>query len=627
MSVLPTGSVVTVQEIEGRWAKIDDPVKGWVPLRDENDYVLLERGTIIHFEQLQPLEDVAMTRTDCAKFTEFLVKNRYDTETVLDDLIDDESDPFNSFKDSNLFPMLTNDKFLTKMIKKHLGGNRNDDDKLPKFQFGEKRWLFWKYWEYRRPDEFNVAKHSNLKEECINNKIHSISLDRFTKILEKAMLLKKSKKGRTIKAGNFGLSNDQKKIPPGLPLTVSHIVVLLMYCNDTKLQYKYKKFGTRKTSREQTDEDFKEMNSEIGIWYRLLYEVVALFGSICEPKNVFFTGLNVRLSFSSFAPRFKAPFSTTTSIDVASRFCEGAGIILMLIPSAGSLDKYFDVEWLSDFWHEKERLFTRAGSLNIADILYAESGQMAQNKHYLKALSIFSKLFGGHFLGKTKGQRKAERILLRLISVFSVNNGIRSDQENSQFEPISLYIQQLFFNLIQEFKSESKHLVILSEFDKLSDELQVGLFQLEHSTHQITLSPFLSSVCDERSIYFVQEFVWVIHGDQLKRLQKFAAGRIERSEEYHYPLDRFERVTFKFDVDRKTGGLPEAGFGFKIIDCPLGMRKDVTVSVIVDEVEWGFNGFRWQNVKKGSYHGVTTFADELVDRVQSLTYRIAIHLH
>ena len=625
VSVLPSGSVVNVQEIQGRQAKIDKPVKGWVSLRTQNDNVLLERGNIMPFEQLEPSDDIAISQSDCAKFSTFLVQNKYDSETILDDLIDDENDPFNAFKDSNLFPMLTNNKFLTKVVKRHLGGNRNDDDKLPQFQFGEKMWFFWKETKYRYADQFNVAKHSNLKGECINNKIHSISLERFLQILTKAMLLKKSKKGRTIKARNFAGSNYEKGIPPGLPLTVSHIVVLLMYCNDTQLQYKYKKFGTRKTNREQTNEDFKEMNAEIGIWYRLLCEVVALFGSVCHPKNVFFTGLNVRLSFTSFAPRFKAPFSTTISMDVASRFCDGAGIILMLIPSAGSNDRYFDVEWLSDFWHENERLFTKARSLNIADILYAESGQMTKNKIYLKALSIFSKLFGGEFLGKIKAQRKAERILLRLISVFCINNGIRSVQENNgQFEPVSLYIQQLFFNLVQEFKSESKHLVILSEIEKLSDELQVELFQFEQSTHQLTLSPFLSSVCDERSIHFVQEHVWVIHGAQLNKLQHGAVGYMAESEEYHYPLNRFERITFIFDVDRKTGGTTNTGFGLKIKDCPLTMRKDVVLHVIVDEVDWSYN-LKRLNLKKGSSDGVVAFADDLVEKVHSLTYRIAIY--
>ena len=303
------------------------------------------------------MEDVEVPQSVCDELLEFLNKNNFDSETVLDDLIDDEEDSFNEFKDSNLFPMLKNSKFLTKIVKKHLGGKRNDDDKLPPFQFGERRWYFWKH--YTDWNNYNVAKHSNLKDECINNKIHSISLDRFAKMLAKAVLLRQSDKGRSLKARNAGGTNNKCEIPVDLPLSVSHIVVLLMYCNETELQYKYKKYGTRRTNKKQTKKQCKEMNSEIGIWYRMLNEVIEFFGSRCSPKNVFFTGLNVRLSFVSFAPLFNAPFSTTTAVDVANRFCDGAGIILMLTPSTGSNDKYFDVEWLSAFGTRKNGYFSK----------------------------------------------------------------------------------------------------------------------------------------------------------------------------------------------------------------------------------------------------------------------------
>ena len=60
---------------------------------------------------------------------------------------------------------------------------------------------------------------------------------------------------------------------------------------------------------------------------------------------------------SSFAPTFYSSCSKTVDMSVATRFCEGNGIILKMQPFPGSLGRYFEVEWLSDFEPERERLF------------------------------------------------------------------------------------------------------------------------------------------------------------------------------------------------------------------------------------------------------------------------------
>ena len=139
--------MVNVLEIDGQRARIDSPVKGWVTIQLRSGYVLLERVTMINFEHLEPVDDIRVNQSDHKKFIKDLNENKYDSETLLDDLIDDEEDPCNEFKDSNVFPMLKHSRFLTKIVKKHLGGKRNDDDKLPSFVFGEMRIYFWKHWK------------------------------------------------------------------------------------------------------------------------------------------------------------------------------------------------------------------------------------------------------------------------------------------------------------------------------------------------------------------------------------------------------------------------------------------------------------------------------------------------
>merc|ERR550525_2232957 len=154
-----------------------------------------------------------------------------------------------------------------------------------------------------------------------------------------------TKMGRSIKAMDGGGTNKIYNIPSNLPFSASHIFVLLMYCNETILQYKYKKFGCRKVNEEMTDDTFKAMNAEIGYWYQLLDEAITFFGTLVTPTDVFFTGLNVKLSFASFAPSFLCPFSTTISVDIADGFCDENGIILQMQPTVGSFDTYFNVEW------------------------------------------------------------------------------------------------------------------------------------------------------------------------------------------------------------------------------------------------------------------------------------------
>ena len=136
----------------------------------------------------------------------------------------------------------------------------------------------------------------------------------------------------------------------------------MVYTNETKLQYLFKKDGCRK---KDVDEDIKELamrNIEIGNWYKLLYESILFYGNDTKLSDTFYTGLNVKLLFDSFNPRFVCPFSTTVQWEIANTFSQDTGIILNLKPIIeGISDKYFDVSWLSDYPQEDERynnLFT-----------------------------------------------------------------------------------------------------------------------------------------------------------------------------------------------------------------------------------------------------------------------------
>merc|ERR1719242_949712 len=175
---------------------------------DSNGWTFVRRGEETGFAPVQCLEPQFKKVSD--RFLGFCIENAYDSETILDDLKDDDFGPCDDHKDSNLYPVLDQNKFLVKLIKKHLGGNMNDDDEITEFSFGENMWYFWSY--FKDGSNFNVAKYKNLKEECLNNGIHQMSMERFNEILVESIMFLNTTKGRCIKAMDRGGDNDQYNI-------------------------------------------------------------------------------------------------------------------------------------------------------------------------------------------------------------------------------------------------------------------------------------------------------------------------------------------------------------------------------------------------------------------------------
>ena len=262
--------------------------------------------------------DLAMNGFSNSKHAEFMANlydQRYDSEAIIQDLVSGENDPFNHYKDSNLFPLLQRNPFLAKNIKKHFNVKGSDDDDMMPFSFGKHRLYHWKgssvYPFEDRPGYVGNPRHSSLKEECLNNNIHPMTMRQFSEMLWSACSFRNCAKGRAFKAMDHGGYNYAYGVRKNSPLSVRYIFVLLMYCNLTDLQYKYKKIGCRERDDEQTLEELIEWNKEIAIWHRHLFEVVHFFGELASPHQVYYTGLNTKLAFPSFAPVFNCPISTT----------------------------------------------------------------------------------------------------------------------------------------------------------------------------------------------------------------------------------------------------------------------------------------------------------------------------
>eukprot|EP01083_Nonionella_stella_P055402 146159_1 len=342
----------------------------------------------------------------CNHLMNELYENEYDSDAVIDDL-SSNNDPCNQYKYSQIYQtFLTNqDKYFIKVMKKYFGLKPNDDDKVTTFELGRYETKYWQY--FKNYEQYaDKPKYQSLKDECLNNIIHTMDIGTFYEVLERAIVYTQSSKGQAIKALDQGYTNNQYEIPVHLPISVSHVFTLMLYCNFTDLQRNYKKHGCREANKDETIAEFIKRNREIGHWFKLLSEAIECYGTEVEHGQIFYTGIDIPVAFDTYTPRFMCPFSTTVDWNIASRFSGGKGIILQLEPQPSSFDMCFNVEWLSNYKEERERLFCSATDLRITDIQYALGNEVQYNNLYLSAFALWSDIFAGYYFIFTQKNRK-----------------------------------------------------------------------------------------------------------------------------------------------------------------------------------------------------------------------------
>ena len=409
-----------------------------------------------------------------------------------------------------------------------------------------------------------------------------------------------------------------------------------MYCNFTELQNEYKKIGCRESTdvqsvRDQSFLDLKEMSREIARWYRLITESVLFWGNAVSENDVFYTGLDCKMAFDNMAPEWFCPFSTTVSDSVALNFATEQGIILEMKPSTGSMDRYFDCEWLSGYPEEVERLFVRADDLQITDIqtFDFQQGLWTSNKQYIECLSLFSSLFSGQFVSKQletiKGNVEWDNTLLSIFSRYQRDDSIDGALDDIEDIEISLYIEQLSHNLMQKFAEKSEnydHFVIKSQILLLPKRLQLHLLLFDGD--KMRISPFLKSLsCSLNNVVLMKEYIWNIADEEMDELKAMIAGHDMWSDERVFVGMDSETVRFRMGMIRETSESKFAVFGIQIDSNPY-WRIGGRFSVSVDEVDWERNGVTFYPDGSG-YYGSFAFADELIDDAMSLTIKLAIH--
>ena len=586
----------------------------------------------------EELKSSGLSDDRCFRLMNELRAQSYDSDAIVLDLVDEENDPFNLYHDSNLFPIINSNPFFAKVTKKHFGAQHNelriaqhnDDDPLPIFKFGSKQLFHWQYFK-DRPGFVGSPNFGSLKEECLNNEICAMTLQQFSTFLLSAFTLQQTTKGRQLTANYRYDDNEIYEVIRDSPLSVSHIFCLLMYCNLTDLQYRYKKYGCRESEVHDSFDDLKKRNRQIAIWHRLLFEAVLFFGERVKSKKVFYTGLNVRLSFETFKPLIYAPISTTISVDIANRFCGSSGLILKLAQLHGSWDPFFNVEWLSDFANEKERLFVFAEEMIITDIQYFEGLKLRKNAWYIKAYTILSALFKGHFIfllfGKgRKGQRRCLSLLLDVIRVYRINNGIDSEHVELPSNNVPLYLQQLFYHFVNHILSEDGRVwTIPSQFKLLSEELQRELLVYPEEASggsQMIMSPFVASLCDEQHVITMDEYVWTIDDETLSELRNIKESKWIYSDFFLFTRLNAGSIKFRIHLSKDPNDPNGTGVGIRIHKTPFTV--DLRYSVICDEAGWNENGNNPLGVGKDFAEENVAFNSSFIDEKDMLTIRFAL---
>merc|ERR1712062_611475 len=133
----------------------------------------------------------------------------------------------------------------------------------------------------------------------------------------------------------------------------------------------------------------------------------------------------------------------------------------------------------------------------------------------------------------------------------------------------------------------------------------------------------MGNLCMKRSIWLLDEYIWVIHDEHFNELKNTPPNhRFESEEENHYKGKgrRSPSVSFVFVIIRSTGGLDKTAFGIKIRKCSTG-KVHGTMSVFVDMdtgETWNNNRFGFNSLTDGAYTGLHAYHDNLLDTAQSL---------
>ena len=200
-------------------------------------------------------------------------------------------------------------------------------------------------------------------------------------------------------------------IKNGSPMSVSHFLELILYTDHSKL-CTLLSGSLRRSSPGEPMSAVKRRNAAYYHLSKTLRESVAVFGENRldgkEELGPFFCGMSCVLAVPAFAIRLFAPTSTSTSLEVATRFANDGGCVFGLSNeywAGGYRLNVFDVSWLSRYREEQERIWMGGEKpIQIASVRVLSDGVWNNYRKHFAALFWFDAVCNGSDL---RGMRKA----------------------------------------------------------------------------------------------------------------------------------------------------------------------------------------------------------------------------
>ena len=345
------------------------------------------------------------------------------------------------------------------------------------------------YLEYWREGHSNSVspKYKDLREEMTNNNVVRISSEKYDELYVKAEELLIN---RPLVAKQVGNSNKICGIKDGSTASVEHIIALLIYTDFQYHQCELKK-QCRKLSANEPLRELIRRNSEIYHWCKLIKELCIFYGETMGKDDVLYSGMGEYLMFDSLCTRFECPISTSTKLDVATRFAKGAIILKFRRGSANT--KTLDVTEYSCFGKDESERLVAGSSLQIVDILINKKS----HKTYISALKMLEQIMNGHFIDGD------DKITLELISLlrYAVSPTLTDKLKNlNLMDPFYVFLEDEVYDsdaIMEDIVDEDSSGI----FERFGSSLfaQVHKCSRDHTgvRCQILKSPILRSHVDD----------------------------------------------------------------------------------------------------------------------------------
>eukprot|EP01084_Bolivina_argentea_P266876 452831_1 len=309
----------------------------------------------------------------------FIIIEEYDTDALIDDIEND-------YRTQSNMSRYLNNEAVYDFIKQYVTYT-----KLQKHSFSIGFiFYYWNYYKnknlkpletqyfqnrnahsgYHYHELFIINKYSCIKEEILNNKIHTLKVYQYKISINKVNKFIHTQKVKSMKANgsiylHYGITN-------GTDISFSNLLSVILYCDWSELCTQFSATFRRNEPHEQLS-SVKSRNREFAVWAKTLRETVQFFGQMGYDyqyaehvnrfnnrfKGPFFCGLTSFMIIPEFQIRLCGPTSTSKQISVATRFGGEHGMIIQLNNNGHYQVKFlrsFCCCWLSNYNGEDEYL-------------------------------------------------------------------------------------------------------------------------------------------------------------------------------------------------------------------------------------------------------------------------------